>query len=91
MVQNGRRVFLKTMTALGASFCDADKACKIVILDNPCNHGCGTAVAFNTATELENRLSNYASAHCAACEQSSPGCPPVDLFAYCTGGVCSAH
>jgi hypothetical protein len=81
----------KTMSALGASFCDTDKDCKIVVIDNPCQHGCGTAVAFRTATELASRLSTYASAHCAACDQTSPGCPPVELFAYCTGGSCSAH
>jgi hypothetical protein len=80
-----------TMSVLGASFCEMDTDCKIVVLDNPCNHGCGTAVAFRTATELQARLSTYASAHCAACEQTSPGCPPVEQFAYCTGGVCSAH
>jgi hypothetical protein len=81
----------QTMSALGAALCNADSDCRIIVIDNPCDHGCGTAVAFRTANELKSRLSTYASAHCAACEQAGPGCPPVERFPYCTGGVCSAH
>ena len=83
--------FDQTMSSLGAALCEADSDCRIVVIDNPCSHGCGTAVAFRTATDLQSRLQTYASAHCGACEQTSPGCPPVEQFAYCTGGVCSAH
>jgi hypothetical protein len=81
----------QTVSTLGATFCNADSDCRIVTLDNPCNHDCGTAVAARSATELKSVLSTYAAAHCAACDQTGPGCPAVEQFAYCTGGVCSAH
>jgi len=90
--QTGYSAFYdQTVSTLGATFCNADSDCRIVKLDNPCNHDCGTAVAARSATELKSVLSNYAADHCAACDQTGPGCPAVEQFAYCTGGVCSAH
>lgn len=81
----------QTTSVLGASLCEADTDCRIVVIDNPCDHGCGTATLARSAAELKSRLAAYAAAHCSACEQTGPGCPPVERIAYCTGGVCSAH
>jgi hypothetical protein len=81
----------QTMAARGAALCSADSECKVLVIDNPCEHGCGTAVTFKSALDLASRLATYASAHCAACAQTGPGCPPVEQFPFCTGGVCSSH
>jgi hypothetical protein len=81
----------RTTTALGAASCNADSECRILVIDNPCDHGCGAALGARTGAELRSLLSDYAAAHCAACPQTGPGCPPVEQRAFCTGGFCSGH
>jgi hypothetical protein len=77
--------------SLGAMNCMDDGDCRLVVIDNPCSHGCGTAVAARFATTLKSDLDDYASTHCAACEGGSDACPSTEHVAFCTGGVCSSH
>lgn len=77
--------------SLGATNCMDDGDCRIVMIDNLCNQGCGTAVAARVASTFEQDLDDYASTHCDACPPNTDSCPALELLAYCTGGVCSAH
>jgi hypothetical protein len=77
--------------SLGATNCTDDGDCRVVVIDNLCNQGCGVAVAARVAATLQQDLDDYASTHCDDCSPSSDTCPPLELLAFCTGGVCSAH
>jgi len=82
----------KRTAALGAKGCEADSDCRVVIIDNACDHGCGTALLARIATALKADLDDYAANHCAACTSgTATTCPPLDRVAFCTGGLCSAH
>jgi hypothetical protein len=90
--QTGYASYVEQETlALGAALCNVDADCRIVKLDNSCSHGCGTALNARMAADLQSRLVAYAADHCGACPPTGPGCPPVELLPFCTGGVCSAH
>jgi hypothetical protein len=90
--QKGYASFLQQMVqGLGANLCMDDGNCRIVVIDNRCSHGCGTAVTARQASTLKANLDDYASTHCAACPASGDPCPPVEHVAFCAGGVCSIH
>ena len=79
------------MAELGATACMDDGDCRVVMIDNACNHGCGVAVAARIATTLKQDLDDYATTHCSACTAGGDACPPLERLAFCTGGACSAH
>jgi len=72
-----------------SSSCNVDADCKLVSLDNACGVSCGTAVSVRGAPSVVASATAYANAHCGACAAPSP-CPPVERFARCAGGTCSA-
>ena len=90
--QAGYDSYVAQITAsLGAGTCTQDGDCRLVVIDNPCSHGCGTAVAARFAETLKQDLNDYAATHCAACPTGGAACPSTERTAFCTGGVCSAH
>ncbi len=92
--QSGYDSYVEQISAsLGAARCDQDGDCRFIVIDNPCSHGCGTAVAARTATALRGALDDYAATHCSACPSGSTGavCPATEHVAYCAGAYCAAN
>ena len=83
--------FSQITASLGAMNCLEDGDCRLIVIDNPCSHGCGTAVAARQALTLKSDLDDYAATHCAACDTGGDSCPATERVAFCTGGVCSSH
>src|SRR5262249_12237713 len=81
----------KDVAALGATHCEADSDCRVIVVSNACEEDCGTAVAARVATTLKADLDDYASNHCGACSSSGTTCPALERVAFCTGGTCTAH
>src|ERR1041385_2853102 len=89
--QAGYQAYLATLLAAAdVSSCNADSDCRLVRLDNTCGASCGTAVSVRGGSAITSAANAYAAAHCAACPPSTP-CPPVEQFALCSGGGCTAH
>jgi hypothetical protein len=89
--QTGYDAFLaQQLGSPEVSGCSKDSDCRLVPLDNSCGVSCGTPASVRGAAALEASTDAYADAHCAACPAPSP-CPPVERFAICVSGSCSAY
>lgn len=89
--QSGYASFLaRLLSSQEASSCDRDGDCRLVSLDNACGATCGTALTVRGAAAVTSSANTYADEHCGACPAPVP-CPPVERFAICSGGVCTAY
>jgi hypothetical protein len=89
--QTGYASFLaEQLASAQASNCNTDGDCRLVALDNLCGTSCATAVSVRGAAALVSSTTAYANAHCGACSNPTP-CPPVEVFAVCSGGVCTSY
>lgn len=89
--QTGYASFLaQRLGSADVASCNTDADCRLVSLDNLCGVSCGTPVSVRGAATLIAGADAYADAHCAACLAPTP-CPPVERFAICAGGTCSAY
>jgi hypothetical protein len=89
--QTGYATFLNQLLGSAeVSACSQDSDCRLVSLDNSCGASCGTPVSGRGAATLTTSANAYADAHCAACTAPTP-CPPVERFAICLSGACSAY
>jgi hypothetical protein len=89
--QSGYAAFLaQRLASPEVSGCSKDADCRLVLLDNACGVSCGTPASVRGASVLTASADAYADEHCAACPPPSP-CPPVERFAVCVGGACSAY
>ena len=89
--RTGYTAFLASLqSGANISGCNVDSDCRLVALDNECGASCGTAVSVRGAETLVSSTDAYAAAHCAACPPRTP-CPPVEQFAVCSGGTCTAY
>lgn len=89
--QTGYAAFLaQQLGSPEVSGCNKDSDCRLVPLDNPCGVSCGTPASVRGAATLIADTDAYAGAHCAMCPAPSP-CPPVERFAICVSGACSAY
>jgi len=88
--QTGYASFLaQRLGSAEISGCSKDTDCRLVPLDNACGASCGTPASVRGAAALVASADAYADAHCAECPAPSP-CPPVERFAICVSGTCSA-